>query len=73
MIKSTAKSNKPPIRYPMLKINSSKKIVLFTDKKTGTVIHSNGGFYTVGYYRKNWNEIAFLNYTGSITLKNTEE
>lgn len=44
-------------------------IVLFTAPKTGVVL-SGDETYCQGYYLDNWNEAAFKNYDGVITIKN---
>jgi hypothetical protein len=72
MIKSTVGNEKPSIKYPILKINPSKTIVLFNSEKVGMVIHSDSRFYAVGHYRNNWDEPGFTDYLGSITIKNSE-
>ena len=56
--------------YPCLKISTNETVVLFTSKGTGTLIHNPNGTWPIGYYSRNWIEVEFTPFSGTIELSN---
>lgn len=55
--------------YPKLKKDNNNNIILFSNKSTGVVIHSNGE-YKVGFHCSDWNPSDFKTYFGAVILEN---
>lgn len=67
------KQDKPP-EYPRLMISDySRAIVLMSSYKIGTVLAKGDGLNPIGYYYKDWNMDKFTDYTGTITLENSND
>ncbi len=57
--------------YPCLKVGKrTGVVVLFTDKRKGTVVFEGNKIYELGFHSEVWNEENFTSYNGSITLSN---
>lgn len=67
LVENTGKE--PKNEYPVLKHNGSL-VVLFTEPKTGVVVHSPGYNYPVGDYSSKWNESMFDTLDGEVKLSN---
>lgn len=57
--------------FPKIMLNQRNGlIVLFEESSAGTVLHDDTETYTIGHHSTNWDELVFVNFTGSITLSN---
>jgi hypothetical protein len=57
--------------YPKLKINKERTIiVLFTWNNRGFVVESLNEVYNLGDESRNWAEVDFTTYNGTLTLEN---
>ena len=64
-------------KYPCLKIGvkgtGQKEVVLFTSKKTGTVVQIGNNVYKLGYFCETWQEVeCFSTYHGEIILSSED-
>lgn len=61
------------INYPCLMTahsSSGSKVVLFTNKHSGTVVYSLGKQQPIGYYSEAWEMSGFTPFDGTIELSN---
>ena len=75
MIKSTVVKQEEVVKekpFPKLMIANGVKdrIVLFTDRSTGTVVYDGSDLYQVGYYSSGWLISVFVPFHGTIQLSN---
>jgi hypothetical protein len=66
------KGNTSELQFPKLMINSAGGDVVFmTSSRTGTVVYS--GNFELGYTSSGWNTRYFKDYSGTITLENSND
>tara|TARA_R110000744_G_scaffold279130_1_gene391350 strand:+ start:413 stop:622 length:210 start_codon:yes stop_codon:yes gene_type:complete len=69
-MKSTTRESEED-EYPRLKINAAKNIiVLFTDHEGGFIVNSLDDNYPLGNICREWHELTFTDYNGTVTLEN---
>jgi len=69
-MKVEGKAKKENIEYPclMVCVHEPCLIVLFVDEDKGTILGNDD--YEIGKYAINWNMSEFMQFEGSVTLKN---
>lgn len=75
MITTTAEED-VPVEYPILKINKTGMIVLFTGPRVGTIvhmIHKKNEYVQPGSHSRFWHDDDFKECAKSVTLKNKRE
>ena len=71
MIKSTTTPQVKEDNYPCLKQSlTNGQIVLFTERKTGTVVNTGESTNPIWYYSRSWNEDSFELYPYPVILEN---
>jgi hypothetical protein len=66
------KGNTGELPYPKLMIDVSGNVVLMTSSKEGTVVFSDHQ-YVMGHRSANWNTHYLKDYSGTITLENSND
>jgi hypothetical protein len=57
--------------YPkLMQDNVNRCVVLFTGPGRGVCVGSGGSLYSVGEGNSGWNELAFSDFHGSVTISN---
>ena len=70
-MKSAIKDETNNLDYPkLMKSKTDKRVVLFTERGEGVVVHEASGFYKLGSFVSGWDMDCFVNYQGTVELSN---
>jgi len=67
-IEAAPVSSEPERRYPWIGVSEQGNIVIFSCPERGVCLESKKGNHSIGELRRDWNEPAFKEFKGSITI-----
>lgn len=72
-VKASTSVRAPSRTYPKLMVSSVGTVVLFERPTQGTVVGSSTKHIKVGEHSSNWDMSNFTDYSGSVTLENSND